>query len=113
MTIFSGFMTSRTEARSRSRRISFIAIRFSDSRRRSANTTWPGSEMSSTERAIGPAAASSWRSTGKTLSIHQRATSGKDSISAPELAPSMRPASSSSREVTKPCVITVRDALGS
>ncbi len=65
--------------RSRSRRISFIAIRFSDSRRMSANTAWPGRGMSSTERAIGPAAASSWRSTGKTLSIHQRATSGNDS----------------------------------
>ena len=35
--------------------------------------------MSSSERAIGRAAARIWRSTGNTLSIHQRATSGNDS----------------------------------
>ncbi len=35
--------------------------------------------MSSSERAIGRAAASSWRSTGNTFWIHQRATSGNDS----------------------------------
>ena len=45
----------------------------------SANTAWPGSEMSSSERAIGRAAARIWRSNGNTLSIHQRATSGNDS----------------------------------
>ncbi len=79
MTIFSGFITSRTLARWRSRRISFIAIRFSDSRLMSANTAWVGMGMSSSVRAIGPAVARIWRSKGNTLSIHQRATSGNDS----------------------------------
>ena len=45
----------------------------------SSNTAWVGSGMSSSERAIGRAAARIWRSTGNTLSIHQRATSGNDS----------------------------------
>ncbi len=35
--------------------------------------------MSSSERAIGRAAARIWRSIGNTLSIHQRATSGNES----------------------------------
>ena len=45
----------------------------------SANTAWLGSWMSSSERASGRAAARSWRSSGNTFSIHQRATSGNES----------------------------------
>ena len=77
ITILSGFITRRIVERSRSRRISFIAIRFCDSRWMSANTAWLGSGMSSSERASGRAAARICRSNGNTLSIHQRATSGK------------------------------------
>ena len=79
ITIRSGFMTSRIVHRSRSRRISFIAIRFCDRRWMSANTAGVGSGMSSSERAIGRAAARICFSYGNTLSIHQRATSGNDS----------------------------------
>ena len=79
ITILSGFITSRIVERVRSRRISFIAMRFWDSRSMSANTARLGSEMSSSERAMGRAAARSWRSNGNTLSIHHRATSGNDS----------------------------------
>ena len=45
----------------------------------SANTSADGSWMSSSDRAIGRAAASSWRSAGNTFSSHQRATSGNES----------------------------------
>ena len=79
MTILSGFMTSRIVAWARSRRISFMAIRLSISRCTSANTASLGSETSSIVRAMGRAAARSWRSWGKTFSSHQRATSGKES----------------------------------
>src|ERR1700759_956501 len=79
MTIRSGFMTSRIVHRVRSRRIPFIAIRFCDRRSMSLNTARPGSEMSSSERAIGRAADRICRSNGNTLSIHQRATSGNES----------------------------------
>ena len=56
-----------------------MAIRLCDRRSMSANTAWLGSGMSSSERAIGRAAARICFSNGNTLSIHQRATSGKDS----------------------------------
>ncbi len=79
ITIRSGFITRRIVARARSRRISFIEMRFSDRRWMSANTAEEGSGMSSSERARGRAAASSWRSAPNTFCSHQRATSGNDS----------------------------------
>src|SRR3954454_1005637 len=79
MTMRSGFMTRRTEARARSRRISFMAMRLSDSRLTSANTASEGMGMSKTERASGRATARICFSHGKTFSSHQRETSGKES----------------------------------
>ena len=79
ITILSGFITSRIVQLSRSRRISFISIRFCDRRWMSANTAWLGIGMSSSVRASGLAAARIWRSLGNTFSIHQRATSGNES----------------------------------
>ena len=79
ITIRSGVITSRIETASRSRRISFIAIRFSTSRWTSPNTRSSGSETSKNVRASGRAAASSWRSRPNTLSSHHCATSGNES----------------------------------
>ena len=75
----SGVITSRTETRSRSRRISFIAMRLRTRRSTSAITASPGSVTSSSAPAIGRAAASSAPRAGNTFSSHHRATSGNDS----------------------------------
>ena len=79
MTIRSGFITSRIEVRSRSRRISFMATRLPTRRCTSANTSSPGSGTSRNVFANGRAAETRRRSQGSTLSSHQRATSGNDS----------------------------------
>ena len=78
-TIRSGFITSRIDVRSRSRRIPFIAIRLRASRSTSSNTSSPGSGMSSTPRASGRAAAIQRLRKGKTFSSHQVQTSGNES----------------------------------
>ena len=78
ITIRSGFITRRIEARVRSRRISFIAIRLRTRPWTSPSTSSPGSSTSII-RAIGFAAATSRRSHGKTFSSHQCAMSGKPS----------------------------------
>ena len=79
ITILSGVITSRIETASRSRRISFMAIRFCTSCWTSPNTRSSGSERSKNVFASGRAAASSARSRPNTLSSHHCATSGNDS----------------------------------
>ena len=73
-----GFITSRIEARRRSRRISLIAIKLRTRRRTSSKTSAPGSSTSRSVRAQGRAAATIRRSHGKTFSSHQRAISGNE-----------------------------------
>jgi hypothetical protein len=79
MTIRSGFITSRSDTRLVSRRISFIAMRLATRPWTSSRTASPGSFMSSTARANGRAASRMRLCCGNTRSSHQRATSGNDS----------------------------------